>query len=81
MEKIIQEIEAEFAPTLAQAQSDLEVAQNALNILQEQKKQKLEAAINYYKALENKAVAETIIASTDARIKDKFISAKIDVIA
>lgn len=71
MEKILQQIEEEFAPQIQLAQETANSAQLELNNLQEVCAEKKKAVTDYYTALADIERAEAVIAKTDVSVKSE----------
>lgn len=71
MDKILQQIETDFAQQIQSAQDAVNLAQLELTTLMSTVEEKKKAVIEYYTALADKERAETIIAQTDVSIKSE----------
>lgn len=69
MEKILQQIEANFAPQITAAQEALNIAQIEYNNIVAIAEDKKRVAREYYEALAQKEQAEIIIANAPQEIK------------
>lgn len=71
MDKILNQIEQDFASQITSAQEAVNLAQVELNNLVATVEEKKKAVTEYYTALADKERAETVIARTDVAIKSE----------